>query len=132
LPFAFSGVIQGRMLIKKIAFTMYPVEDMARARKFYEGVLGLKKTENFRGEWLEYDLAGGCFAITTMLKGQVKPSTNSGGSISFEVADVGEATEHVRKAGYPVYLDVMQTPVCRMSVVGDGEGNSVSLHQVTA
>jgi catechol 2,3-dioxygenase-like lactoylglutathione lyase family enzyme len=27
---------------KEIAFVAYPVTDIARARKFYEGVLGLK------------------------------------------------------------------------------------------
>ena len=30
--------------VTEIAFTCYPVTDMARARKFYEGVLGLKPT----------------------------------------------------------------------------------------
>lgn len=28
-------------MFKKVAFTMYPVEDMPRARKFYEETLGL-------------------------------------------------------------------------------------------
>jgi len=30
--------------INEIAFSCYPVKDMARARKFYESVLGLKPT----------------------------------------------------------------------------------------
>ena len=30
--------------VTEIAFTCYPVTDMARARNFYEGVLGLKPT----------------------------------------------------------------------------------------
>ena len=47
----------------EIAFSCYPVKDMARARKFYEGVLGLKPTVVF-GEpggmqWTEYDIASG-------------------------------------------------------------------------
>jgi len=29
-------------MIKKIAFTMYPVLDMKRARAFYENTLGLR------------------------------------------------------------------------------------------
>ena len=30
---------------KEIAFVAYPVTDVARARKFYEGVLGLKPSK---------------------------------------------------------------------------------------
>ncbi len=33
---------QGALMIKKIAFTMYPVQNMDRARQFYEKTLGLK------------------------------------------------------------------------------------------
>ena len=51
---------------KEIAFTCYAVTNMARARKFYEGVLGLKPTVVF-GEpggmqWTEYDIASGTLA----------------------------------------------------------------------
>lgn len=117
--------------IKKIAFTMYPVKDMKRARKFYEEDLGLKLTSDFRGEWIEYDLAGGCFAITTMVKESVSPSANSGGSIAFEVEDVAKLTDALKKKGVPVKFGPIDTPVCRMSVVLDPEGNALTLHQVT-
>ena len=30
-------------MFKKVAFTMYPITDVARARKFYEETLGLKR-----------------------------------------------------------------------------------------
>ncbi len=45
-------------MITSIAFTVYPVTDMARSRGFYEGVLGLTISENYRDEWVEYDLGG--------------------------------------------------------------------------
>jgi predicted enzyme related to lactoylglutathione lyase len=110
---------------------MYPVKDMHRARKFYEQDLGLKMTVDYRGDWIEYDLAGGCFAITTMVSGYVSPSSNSGGSIAFEVEDVDKITAELRSKGVPVILDPVSSPVCRMSVVVDPEGNAVTLHQVT-
>lgn len=116
-------------MIKKIAFTMYPVKNLKRARKFYEEDLGLKMTEDFRGEWIEYDLAGGCFAITNMLGDYVTPSSNSGGSIAFEVDNVDELTSRLKAKGIQVKLEPTDTPVCRMSVVIDPEGNSVTLHQ---
>ena len=47
--------------ITEIAFSCYPVMDMARARKFYEGVLGLTPTmtvgEPGGMQWTEYDIA---------------------------------------------------------------------------
>jgi predicted enzyme related to lactoylglutathione lyase len=116
-------------MIKKIAFTMYPVTDMARARKFYEEDLGLAKTSSYPGDkWVEYDLAGGCFAITTMVP--TKPSSDSGGGIAFEVDDVIALTKKLKDKGLTVKMDVMETPVCHMSVVIDTEGNAVTLHQL--
>ena len=32
-------------MFKRVAFTMYPVTDMARARAFYEATLGLPKSK---------------------------------------------------------------------------------------
>jgi hypothetical protein len=43
---------------KEIAFMAYPVTDVARARKFYEGALGLKPNAPLKSEsqmWIEYD-----------------------------------------------------------------------------
>jgi predicted enzyme related to lactoylglutathione lyase len=116
-------------MIKKIAFTMYPVTDLARARKFYEEDLGLVKTSNYDNvKWVEYDLAGGCFAITTMVP--VKPSSDSGGSIAFEVDDVVALTAKLKAKGVTIKMEMMDTPVCKMSVVLDTEGNAVTLHQL--
>jgi len=52
-------------MITSIAFTVYPVTDMARSRSFYEKVLGLTVSHNFRDDWVEYDIGGSTFAITT-------------------------------------------------------------------
>jgi catechol 2,3-dioxygenase-like lactoylglutathione lyase family enzyme len=45
-------------MITSIAFTVYPVTDMARSRNFYEKVLGLSTSETFGNEWAEYDVGG--------------------------------------------------------------------------
>ncbi|MEO7109864.1 MAG: VOC family protein [Polyangiaceae bacterium] len=115
-------------MIKRIAFTMYPVTDMARARKFYEEDLGLVKTAEYGAKWVEYD-PGGCFAITTMIP-DVKPSSNSGGSIAFEVDNLDELLASLKAKGVTVKMDNMDTPVCNMAVVLDTEGNAVTLHQL--
>lgn len=115
-------------MVKHIAFTMYPVKDMARARKFYEQALGLPQAlVHAGGAWVEYHLDNGTFAITTMTKG-VTPSANSGGSIAFEVDDVDATTAKLTAGGATLKVPAFDTPVCRMAVVADTEGNAVTLH----
>ena len=113
--------------VRHIAFTMYPVKVMGRARRFYEDGLGLKLTNNFRDQWVEYHVGNGCFAVTTMAQ-DVAPSAHSGGSIAFEVDDVDAALAKLRAAGARVKLEPFSTPVCRMAVVLDPEGNALTLH----
>ena len=115
-------------MVKYIAFTMYPVKDMARARKFYEGTLGLELTKDFKGAWVEYHLENGCLALTTMAEG-VMPSANAGGSIALEVDDLDATMKDVKAKGAAVKLEPFESPVCRMAVIADSEGNAVTLHQ---
>ena len=56
-------------MITSMAFTMYPVTDIARARRFHEQDLGLTVSRVFQDAWIEYDLAGGAFVITTLAEG---------------------------------------------------------------
>jgi len=118
-------------MFKKIAFTMYPVIDHNRARNFYEKILGLTATKvSAGGSWIEYDLSGGgCFAITTLAEG-VKPSSNSGGSVAFEVEDLDPLVSKLKSDGVKLKLDIFPSPVCRMAVILDSEGNAVTLHQL--
>jgi predicted enzyme related to lactoylglutathione lyase len=115
--------------IKGIAFTLYPVTDMARARRFYEEDLGLKAAHDFRGEWIEYHLWDNCFAISRMSGNTMKPSSESGGSIAFEVNDVDHFVSQLKNKGIRIKVEPFSTPVCRMAVVLDPEGNALTLHQ---
>lgn len=116
-------------MITRIAFTMVPVRDMARARRFYEEDLGLRCTVDFRGEWIEYDLAGGCFAITTMVP-ELTPRDDAGG-VAFEVDDVDATVKALRARGHRVKVEPFSTPVCHMAIVLDPDGNAITLHHVT-
>lgn len=116
-------------MIKHIAFTLYPVTDMARARAFYEGALGLALGHDYDGKWVEYYPGGtACFALTNMVDG-LKPSADHGGSLAFEVDDLDAELKRLKAAGVRVLLDAITTPVCRMAYVADPDGNSVGLHQ---
>jgi predicted enzyme related to lactoylglutathione lyase len=118
-------------MLEKVAFTMYPAKDIARARKFYGEVLGLSEgSKGNRGEqwWVEYDLPqGGCFALTNFT--QDEPSAN-GGTIAFEVTDIEKLCAELQSKGVTFKSDLIATPVCRMRVISDSEGNSILLHQL--
>lgn len=118
-------------MFNKVAFTMYPVENMERARNFYEKTLGLALSKvSANGAWIEYDLpGGGCFAITTLAQG-VSPSDNSGGSIAFEVEDLDGLVGRLKREEVKFKLDIFASPVCRMAVIIDSEGNALTLHQI--
>lgn len=118
-------------MLKKVAFSMYPVENMERARDFYENTLGLKAgAVSGGGQWVEYDLPqGGCFAITTFAEG-VKPSSDAGGSVAFEVDNLENLVKELKGKGVKFKLDTFDTPVCEMAVILDSEGNALILHQL--
>jgi predicted enzyme related to lactoylglutathione lyase len=115
------------MAVTRIAFTGYPVKDMARSRAFYEGALGLSATNDFEGRWVEYHLDNGCFAVTTMFEG-----APGGAGIAFEVDDVDAVHAGLKAKGAKVLAEPFATPVCRMSVVADPDGHSVTLHRKSA
>ena len=117
-------------MVKGLAFAMYPVADLQRARRFYENDLGLGPSRVFQEAWVEYDLPGGAtFAITTMAEG-CSPRSDAA-SIGLEVENVERVTEELRRKGHRIKLGPMTTPVCRMAVVLDPEGNALTLHQAT-
>lgn len=119
-------------MFKKVAFTMYPITDVARARKFYEETLGLKRgSMGNQGEryWIEYDLpGGGCLALTNFVPD--KPSDTAGGTIAFEVEDLDRLMADLKAKGVTFKSDIIHSPVCRMAVCLDCEGNSILLHQL--
>lgn len=116
--------------LRKVAFTMYPVTDMARARAFYEGPLGLVTNASDTTPWVEYDLSGGgCFAITTVMSDA--PSASAGGTIAFEVEEIEALVSDLRAAGVRLGGEqLIRGPHCRMMMCFDPDGNSVLLHQL--
>ena len=119
------------MMIKKVAFTAYKVRDLDRARNFYERVLGLKPGANFNDQWQEYDLpGGGCFAITTYGDDDWQPSSTHGGSVAFEVEDIETMCRHLKDQGIKFKMDIFESPVCKMAIIVDSEGNALMLHEL--
>lgn len=118
-------------MFEKVAFTMYAVTDLARARAFYEETLGLKVGPVYGGEekaWVEYDLpGGGCLAISNMTP--KKPGLG-GGTIAIEVSDRAALVERLKEAGVSFAEEHIPSPVCDMSIIFDPDGNDLILHQL--
>jgi predicted enzyme related to lactoylglutathione lyase len=117
-------------MLKKVAFTCYPVKDAKRARAFYEGTLGLVRgSHSSNGVWTEYDLpGGGCLGL--FQSNDAQPSASSGGMIAFEVADLDALIARLKAEGVKFKAEMIPSPVCRMSVIVDSEGNAVMLHEL--
>ena len=113
--------------VKEFAFVFYPITDVARARKFYEGLLNLKiglQIEFHPGQWwIEYDVAGQALALSNAMPG--KPAS----ALALEVADLDAALAAVKADGAVIANDVMEFPPCRMFIVKDPDGNEITLHQ---
>lgn len=129
------NTIASSVTVTEIAFTGYPVTDIARARGFYENVLGLKSSAVWESEggpsWIEYDVGPGTIAITNMAPDKWKPSSD-GPSVALEVADFDAAIEALKAAGTRFYLEPTASPACRLAVVSDPDGNSLAIHKRNA
>jgi len=114
--------------VNEIAFFGYPVTDRARARGFYEKMLGSKPAMDIdieKGFWMEFDLPGGTLALSNVWQ----PSRERGGQIALEVDDFPTAIDTLKKDGVDFALPPLETPVCHLAVVTDPDGNGIVIHK---
>ena len=116
------------MKISEVAFIGYPITDVERARKFYEGLLGLKESRNFNeGEhnWIEYDIGG----TTLALSDSWPPSGESSPGASFEVDDFDIAIKEIKELGAEITMGPFESPVCWMAIIQDPDKHPVVIHK---
>ena len=124
-----SAVAEFLLMItyKEIAFTAYAVTNIAKARKFYEGVLGLKPARQFGPNFVEYDIGRGTIAVGCAPK--LWPPSRKGTMATLEVTDFEGALAHLKKKKVKPALGPFDNPMCRMVGVRDPDGNMIVLHQ---
>ena len=113
------------------AFTAYPVTDLARARAFYEGILGLKPGTVWEGDgkgWIEYDLGDATLAISNGAGDQWKPSSQ-GASVALEVADFPATLASLREAEVKIVGEPLEFPSCHFAIIQDPDGNRLLIHR---
>jgi catechol 2,3-dioxygenase-like lactoylglutathione lyase family enzyme len=116
------------MRITEIAFSCYPVTDVARARAFYEGVLGLTPAMNHEtpnGHWIEYEIGSGTLSLGSAPGWNPSPE---GCSVALEVENFDQAIAELRAAETPFQFGPIETPVCHMAFVKDPDGNAICIH----
>ena len=115
--------------VTELAFCCYAVTDMPRARKFYEDVLGLKPTtvtNTDYGDWTEYEF--GPYALAIGRAPAFKPNPD-GCSAALEVEHFDDAIAHLKKHNVKFRIEPLATPVCRMAMVFDPDGNTICIHK---
>lgn len=114
--------------VTEVAFVFHAVTDVARARKFYEELLGLKvgmQLEFAPGQWwIEYDIAGQALGISNAM-----PDGKPAASLTLEVTDLDAALATAQAAGVTLAFPIMEFPPCRMFGIKDPDGNQIGLHQ---
>lgn len=117
-------------MIKNIAFTVYAVTDIPKARAFYEGVLGLTASDEFGGgdnpSWIEYNIGEGTFSIGC--SPDWKPSED-GATLALEVDDFAEFTAGLKEKGVVFKMEPMEFPTCHMAVIKDPDLNNLIIHK---
>ncbi len=92
-------------------------------------MLGLKPatvTESEHGKWTEYEF--GPYALAIGSAAAFKPNPD-GCSAALEVEDFDAAMAHLKKENVKFRIEPMQTPVCRMAMIFDPDGNSICIHK---
>ena len=117
------------MKIKAIGFVGIPVTDIQRAREFYEGVLGLKVSEEMMGgKWIEYAMDDDTLAIANV--GEQWTPSDQGTAVAFEVEDFDKAVKRLKDQHVRFAAEPFETPCCRMAVVQDPDGNKLIIHKL--
>ena len=117
------------MKIKGIGFVGIPVTDIKRARGFYEGVLGLKVSEEMMGgKWIEYSAGEDTLAIANV--GEQWTPSDQGTGVALEMENFDEAIAQLKKSRIKFASEPFETPCCHMAVVQDPDGNKLMIHKL--
>jgi len=119
-------------VIKNIAFSAYPAQNVAALRQWYESTLGITFGAPYMEEGVEQyneaDIGGGYFSL--MNHNWMQQPAGSGAGVSFEVDDLDGRLAELKAKGVEADEPYV-TPVCKLSTIRDAEGNKVILHQTT-
>jgi predicted enzyme related to lactoylglutathione lyase len=107
-------------MVKDIAFTAYPSNDVAGARRWY--------VEDGVEKYNEAHFGSGCFSLTSAEWTSRMPGSAS--SIYFEVDDVEDVVASLQANGVRIESR-FEGPLCKQASFCDPDGNKVTIHEST-
>jgi len=110
-----------------ISFFVYPVRDMARARAFYSGILGLTPGAAWEDKWVEYEVGAATLALSSVMEG-AQPGAKAG-AVALETVQFDDMVAHLKAHGVKFVFGPVDTGVCRFARFEDPEGNHLVLHR---
>lgn len=113
------------MAVSAIAFTMYPVTDLSRAKAFYLEALGLAPGGIATDYWFEFEVAGGTFGIGNF---EQVGTAGTAQSLALEVPDLAALRAALATRGIES-SEPTQLATCAIAVVSDPDGNRIWLHE---
>src|SRR5437879_13689250 len=117
------------MKVKALAFVGIPVTDMKRARAFYEGVLGLKASEEMMsGKWVEYSLGNNTLAIASVAPQWLPSDQGTGAALEGENFD--EAGKSLKDRHVPFTTEPFQSPYSWMAMIKAPDRNNTAIHNL--
>jgi catechol 2,3-dioxygenase-like lactoylglutathione lyase family enzyme len=117
------------VIVERTDFVSVPVQDMARAKRFYGETLGLPLVSG-DDAWPEYQLGENVslYLIDPTNVGQTFTAPHSS-QIALRVPDVAAARSELEAAGVEFQGEIMDTGVCHMAFFADPDGNALMLHR---
>lgn len=113
--------------VERTDFVSVPVQDMARARRFYAEVLGIRSPD-VDAAWPEFETGNVSLYLVDPTRMGMEFEPHSA-HIALRVPDVAAARAELEAAGVEFDGEIMDTGVCHMAFFHDTEGNALMLHR---
>lgn len=114
-------------MFRGVAVVWMPVQDIERAKGFYQDTLGLQITEE-DGDWAEVDANG----LTLGLNGREPEGAGSKGGpmVTFRPeGSLEETVTNLKEQGVEVPAEISEHPWGRVATFKDSEGNDLQLYE---
>ena len=112
-------------MIKKVAFVSFRSKDMAADQRFWGELLGLEKSQDFDGKWIEFMTPEGKTIAIEQFSPEGSPPT-----LALETDDIEDEVARLKQAGVEFQGEILDNKVCKMAFARDPSGNLLMLHQI--